>query len=533
MATTADSSTHQTAAERLVVLLDQAGVEVVFGIGGTHSLPMLGAFERSGSPRFVSARNEQGAGYMASGYARATGRPGVVITSTGPGALNALSALGDARFSSLPILHITTYADDDGDAFSGGIHESPHQNQVMALVGTKAVRASSADLDTPFWEAWNACGALPFGQVTLEIFSRTWNQEASLVGAPRPPGGVPVRPAGDLGPLVDAIAAARRPLLFCGGGVARSHAADAVVALAEHLDAPIMTSFQGKGVAGERHPLLLGTGPAEPAMRELASESDLVLVLGSKVSHLGTGGWTLPLPQQAFRIDPERDAHAHYPQMATIAGDARTACEKLLASAGARRSTGTAERVAAIRARVDADVAARGPEELQFVRELADGLPKDASLAFDMNKASFWCMKYLPLHRSGLHVMSSYMCMGSAIPMAVGLAEAGRPHVAAFVGDGGFQMGSSELPVIVERSLPIAIVVFVDGAYGLLRDNGRGEVRGAEHLGIDLWNPDYAELAKVFGFGHEVARSGRDLAAALDITGPTVVEVPLSFVKAW
>jgi hypothetical protein len=237
-------------AERLVALLEHAGVDVIFGVGGTHSLQLLGALERRSTVRFVAARNEQGAAYMAVGYARATRKVGVVLTSTGPGALNALSGIADAEYSSLPVLHITTWADHG--TYSGGIHESPFQSDVMAGVGDGVEQVVDGDVDTPFRAAWDRCSGSTPRPVTLEIYSKAWNAEVDAAGesAPVPAVGssgrsVPAAEAEMLDRFAAVLDGAQQPVIYAGGGVIRSGASAKLMELAEALGAPVVTSYQG------------------------------------------------------------------------------------------------------------------------------------------------------------------------------------------------------------------------------------------------------------------------------------------------
>lgn len=522
----------QTAvSDRLVQLLHAAGVEVVFGIGGTHSLSFIGAFERDPRVRFVSARNEQGAGYMASAYARLTGRPGVIVTSTGPGALNSLSGLADARWSSLPILHLTTFA--DLGTFSGGIHESPAQSEVMSLVGHTSHRVVDGDVDGPFWEAWCACTERPGRVATLEVHSKVWNTPATE--SPRAAGPAPATPPVSIESIVESLDDDVSVAIYVGGGVLRDDATQSMRALAEALDAPIVTSFQGKAVATWDHPLYIGPWATEEAVRELVASADVCLVFGSKLSALATGHWGLRLPAVTYWVDPAADRHGQYPDLVPIQGRSAGIAGRLL-DAVAPRERGMAHRVAAIRRRVHDAVSARAPVEVAFVRSFGEGLSGTELLSFDMNKASFWFMKYLPALADAPHSFSSYLCMGSALPYAIGLAEARPGHgVMALMGDGGFQMGITELATIAERRLPIAVTVFVDGAYGLLRDNGAiPGVRGSERLGVDLVNPDFGQLAAAFEMEYTVVEHGDELAQiARKVSAPTLVEVPLDFSRSW
>jgi len=527
-------SDKETVAERLVHLLEVAGADVLFGIGGTHSLPFLGALERRGSLRFVAARNEQGASYMAGGFARSRGRPGVVVTSTGPGALNALSGIADARWSSLPLLHITTFADEG--LFSGGIHESPEQAEVARRVGKSVFRIDSEIVDETFWEAWHVAQTPPEGPVTLEVFSRVWNVQARGAATE-----VPTEISGDtvscrpgVESVVSALASATNPVIFAGGGVIRAGAIDSVVDLAERLSAPVVTSYQGKPVGDWTHPLYLGPWGSEPSVRRLFASADVAVVLGSKLSALSTGQWTLPLPATTFWIDTVTADHGRYKEMSFVPGDIRQVCDDLLEQLPEKKTVAV-DSVYQIRQEVTDGAKARGPQEWSFVESLDAVLSDNAAVACDMNKASFWAAKYLPISNGRVQSFSSYLCMGSGVPAAIGMVESGRAMAVALVGDGSLQMSMAEMATIAERRCPIAIVVFVDGAYGLLRDNGAAEgVRGSRELGVKLWNPEFRQLADVYEFDFHSAATGKDLADALqDVRQPTLIAVPFEFSRHW
>ena len=531
------SSMSTTVAERLLELLEEAGVEVVFGIAGTQTIPLLGAFERRGKPRFISARNEQGAAYMATAYARATGRPGVIVTSTGPGALNAVSGLAEARFSTLPLLHITSFADTGH--FSGGIHETPMQTPLLEIVGIGAFKAAAEEIDTAFWQAWQCCTGTPAGPVSLELNARVWNKPAVLREAARSDANAAaVARPDDLGPLIDAARSAKSPLLYVGGGALCAGAKKEVVRLAQALGAPIVTSSQGKLVSDWNDPLYVGPWGADTLAHDLFKASDLAIVIGSKLSALSTLHWQMPLPAATFRIDARANVgtepHGKYTQLANLHGDAKAACETLLANVS-RNASGAEARVAAVRERVLGAARQRAPEAMRTIDVLGEFLSEDAAIALDMNKASFWFMKYLKMGSRAVQSFPSYLDMGSAIPAAIGLAEAGRKTVLASVGDGGFQMGMTEIGTLAQNRQAVSILVFNDGKYGLLKDNGVPDsVRGAKSLGIELRNPDFAKFADAFGLGYALVRSPEDLPGLLsDMREPRLLESRFEFSRQW
>jgi acetolactate synthase-1/2/3 large subunit len=534
-----------TVAERLITLLEEAGVEVVFGVGGTHTLAVLGALERRGRPRFLPVKNEQACSYAALAYARATGRPGVCLTSTGPGALNALSGIAEARLCATPMLHITSHV--NRGAYSAAVHESPFQTGTLELVGAAVFDVADVNIDGPFWRAWRRCtggtapgtgAALQPGPVSLELAAHTLTDPAVTREANPANDDLPWRPMPlpDLGQVAGTLTGAKRPVLYAGGGVRTPAARAAMEELALRAGTPIVTSIQGKQAAGWSHPLYLGPWAAEQAVHDLFGDADCALVIGSKLSGITTAQWTLPLPAATFRIDASPAEHGRYPGLVPVQGDAGEVCRALSAHVYPARP-GRTELAAGIRQAVRASARHRAPAECTFLRALSGALPADALIALDVNKASFWAAKFLPAPAHGTQVFSSYLCLGSSLPMGIGLAAAARPGqlVTIMVGDGGLQLSLSELATVAELEQPVALIVFVDGLYGLLRDNGaRPGVRGAEELGVRLKNPSFRGLAEAFGLGYRHVAEPRQVGPALDgINSPTLVEVREAFSRNW
>jgi len=527
--------------------LTRVGGTTVFGVGGTHTVPLLGAFERSGTIDFVAARTELGAAYMAIGFARATGRPGVVLTSTGPGALNAAAALADAAWSSVPLLHLTTEVASAGFAragFAGAVHETPAQSEILRLAGGAVVPAVDDAVDAAVDEAWTLATSRPTGPVTLVLPAGRWNEPARASAGP-----APIRPAprsGDaadlsipdhsdedaaLAALAAALTAAERPLIYAGGGAVRHDGGAAVRRLAETIGAPIVTSYQGKGIAGPAHPLWFGPTSSEAAVRECCARADVAVVFGANLSAAGTDQWRLPLPEQVWRVGYERRRHPHYPQLQEIHADAAAAADGLAGRLGPRRPWAD---VAAVRAEVDAGARRRGGLEMEFVDALREAPGTAALVALDMTKAGFWLIKHLPIAAAGHHAFSGYLAMGTALPMAIGMAVATGDAVLAVVGDGALQMSLAELAVVAERQLPVTILVIVDGAYGMLAENAAA-VGGSRRLGVELWNPDLPALVHAFGFGCADAEGPADLRRLLDkaTVAPRMILLTQKFTRQW
>jgi acetolactate synthase-1/2/3 large subunit len=515
-----------TVSDALVASLVRHGLDTVFGIGGTHTLQLLGSLERA-PIEFVPARTEVGAAYMAIGYARTTHQPAVVLTSTGPGALNAASALEDARWSSLPLIHLTTSV--GGADFAGAVHETRHQNELLALVGKGVLTVDLGAVDASVQQAVELACQEPAGPVTLDVPAGHWADRTTDVAAGPPP----PRPSGvpGLDELEEALRFAQRPLLFIGGGAIGADRGAGALALAERLGAPIITSYQGKPIASWDHELYLGPWATEPEVQALASSADVCIVLGSKLSALGTGYGKLMLPERTYRAALGRGRHAVYGHLRDIPGDAASTARALVQSLTPQAPWADC---GGIKRRVFEREELAHPGELGFLRAIEEARSGSSRFAADMSKAGFWAMKYLDCGTHGIHAFSSYLAMGTALPMAVGMAVANGEPVTALLGDGALQMSMAELATIGSLRLPITLLVIVDGAYGILRDNCAA-VGGSTSMGVDLWNPDLAEVGHAFGFEVSDADDpdGLRKALATDPTRPRMVLVHQEFSREW
>lgn len=522
-----------TVATAVAAALLDCGIDTMFGVGGTHTLALLGAIERRPEFRYVSARTEVGATAMAVGYARATGRAAAVLTSTGPGALNALSELADARWASLPLVHVTTSIGES--SFTAAVHETPEQSDLMAMVGKGCVPVDG-DVAGAVSRAVALAMARPRGPVTLDLRVGTLSDSAPSTNGRADAG--PVGTLGDLdpralAPLAEALDAARRPVLYVGGGALRGDNGTAVRDLAAVLGAPIVTSYQGKTVADWTFDTYLGPWAGEASVQALFAEADLAVVLGAKLSASGTDGWRLPLPGPGYRVDIAPNSHRHYPDLRPITADVGSAA-RWLATILRPRPGWAGNRVRTIRADVVAAARERGPVELGYIDALAAAEALPRLLTYDMTKGAFWAEKYLPGPPGSVQAVSSYLAMGTGLPMAIGMSVATGEPVLSILGDGGLQMSIAELATLAELQLPVTLVVLVDHAYGLLRDNGR-LVAGSENVGVALWNPDFTTLARAYGIECRTLAGADDLRHAMDkpAEGPRLLLLTEGFSRTW
>jgi acetolactate synthase-1/2/3 large subunit len=325
-----------------------------------------------------------------------------------------------------------------------------------------------------------------------------------------------------------ALAAARSPLIIAGGGVVLGDATGALQAVAEQLQAPVVTTREGKGAIDDRHPLSVGTMWVNRRLRHVLDAADVVLAVGSRVQ-----GFALPAVQTLIHVDIDaeqigRNSPVTYP----VAGDARLSLEALrdlLEAEPARPSR--ADEVRAMRGQALAQLHAIGPQ-FQMVDALRAGIPEDGVLVCDTATVAYACHMAYPVYEPRTYLSTSYMgTLGFGFPAALG-AKVARPDrpVVTVVGDGGFLFASNELATAVQHDIPTVTVVFDDGAYGNSNRDQREKFAGRE-LGTLLRNPDWVTLAKAFGADGvrvgDVADLPGALQGAIAANTPTVIAVPI------
>lgn len=530
------SKSRATGAEALAHQLEILGVEVVFGIPGVHNLAIFDAIRRS-AIRTVLVRHEQTAVYAADGFYRATGRLGVAITTTGPGAANAAGAMGEALASRSRVLHIATQVESRllaGRGGRGSLHESPNQRALMDAVSVWAATVARAEA-IPSMVARAAAEATAgrSGPVFLEIPHDFL--DAQVAWEPRPPVAGPgsVPDPSHIARAADLLGAARAPLVWAGGGANSGGAQEALRDVAEALDAPVVTTYAGKGVLAPEHPLSVVFPPHEPAVTKLIGTSDAILIVGSDLDSMDTQGWRLPLPRPRVSINSVlEDARRNYASDVVIESPARPALEALLGSLPRRRSGGGARRVERARAAATDSVRedSQARAAYRFVTTVSAALPAGTFVLADMCVAGYWYAGYAPVPgpRSFAYPVG-WGTLGFALPSAIGTTAAGRRSL-VICGDAGLMFGVGELATAVQEKYPIAVLVVNDDGYGMLRFDEKE--RFSSTFACDLHTPDFVALAGSFGVPAQRC-SRRDLAGALrwalSQDGPALVELRASF----
>jgi acetolactate synthase-1/2/3 large subunit len=532
-----------TCGEVLVKLLEGYGVEQVFGIPGVHTVELYRGLARS-SIRHVTPRHEQGAGFMADGYARTSGKPGVCFIITGPGMTNITTAMGQAYADSIPMLVISSV--QSRSQLGGGrgkLHELPNQG---ALVGGVAAFShtlmSAAQLPGVLARAFALFQAGRPRPVHIEIPLDVLVEEADDLPDSEP---VNIARAGAepaaIARMSQLLAGARRPLILAGGGAI--DAAAPLTRLAEVLNAPVALTINAKGMLASRHPLLIGSTQSLLATRALVADADVVLAIGTELAETDydvtfVGGFEIPGALLRIDIDPDQTVRNYPPKVALVA-DARTATEALLAELGKqplgeRDSAWGAARAGALRNELAQQWDAPTRAQTRFLETVLQELPEIVIVGDSTQPVYTGNLTFNPERpRRWFNSSTGYGTLGYALPAAIGawLGSASernaRAPVACLIGDGGLQFTLAELACAVEARTPIIVLLWNNQGYEEIKKYMVN--RDIEPVGVDIYTPDFIGVAKALGCAAEAIDSVdglRDaLRAASDRQGPTLIEI--------
>ena len=504
------------------------GITAIFGIPGTHNLEFYRPLADLGI-RAVTNRHEQGSGYGADGWSQQTGLPGVVITTSGPGLQNAMSAIGTAFFESRPLIVLSPGVPLGAEfADVGTLHETKDATAMVAAIAEWSRRVSSAaEAVQAVHDAFHLFRTGRPRPVHIEIPLDVLEAPAEVPAEDRRPRSMPDRVSGDPIALAEAarlLSAARTPVIVAGGGAV--DAAHQIVAVAERLGAPVLTTLNGKAVLDERHPLSLGSNLRLAAARAVAEDADVLLVIGSKLGEAELWAPRLEARGAVIRIDisPEQ-RDKNLAATVGLTGDAAAVTDALLpllpdAARPARDLT--VER---------AETRETAPDTVVLAEVIADALPADAIIAGDSSQIVYLALGSVlrQEHPHSLLYTPTYATLGYGLPAAIGaaVAQTERP-VVTVIGDGALMFCVNELVTAVEQRLDVTVVCVDNGGYAEIRQNELD--RGMAPVGVDLVQPDWAALATAFGATGRSVASRADIApsirAAIADGGVQLVHIP-------
>lgn len=514
--------------------IDDAGVGAVFTVAGGHFLPTYHEMGRSGATAVVPARHEQGAGYMASGYALASGQPGVVLSGApGPGATNLVTAVANAQADSIPLLVLT--AQVDRRYVHRNILQYCDNVGLFAPFCKSSVQAASLD-EVPNLIATGlqlAASGRP-GPVHIALPQNLQADSADRIESLSPVSDTTATPAAPtIDALVERLERSRRPAVLAGHGVLRSRGSSALRALCERLGAPVATSRSGIGSIFTSHPRsvgMLGFYGTDTA-RDAIGTADLVLVVGCALGEQTTFGWRRDLfaaGAELVQIDADSSQiNRVYPVNQGIVGSADAVLAAIAPRVGQRDPWFNA-RPQRTSPQNDPD---RGLSAAAVVAALNEAMPADAVVSADIGNHRLWVCEQLDVSRpEGLLQSCEFDAMGFSLPAAIGAAVAlSGTTTVAIAGDGGFVHTMGELAVARDLGLPLLAVVFVDGALGILRHQAEA-MYGEDHF-VRLGPIDFAGVAQAFGIEARTVTDETDLTRAfewaLSLGGPSLLAVAI------
>ncbi|CAN5620295.1 thiamine pyrophosphate-binding protein [soil metagenome] len=513
----------------VVETLMALGVSHVFGIPGQHALGLFDAIRRS-DLTFVSSRVENNSAFEADGYTRATGEVGVLFLSTGPGALTALGALQEAYATGVPLLVITSQVPRAGLGQRKGMLHQLDDQQRSALNVTKstAVIREAAEIPSLLADAWGLAQSAPAGPTWVEI-----PEDVLLDATQVPPVSTVVTHIAERPPrteLIDAAATllnnAERPVILAGGGVRRSPGGpEAVRILAEHLDAPVVSTVGGKGAIRFDHPLSAASWIEDRHTTELLEQADVLLAAGTSFGEVTSNYFTLRPQGRVIQIDAEpRVLESNHPAL-SIHADAAPALQALAEAVTPRAPVRGAAVASDLRESVQRRLSAQDLDlELTLMRDLRAAVPGDAHSFWDMTIAGYWAWSAWDPRDGEFHSAQGAGGLGFAYPAALGAAIGSGARTFAVSGDGGAMYSIAELATARQHNANVTWLIIDDGGYGILREYMTGAFGQA--TATELARPDFVALAQSFGVpAHRVTADdvGDVIAETFTTEGPAVV----------
>ncbi len=523
-------------AEILCQGLVDAGVEVIFGYPGGAIMPFYHALPDYPRLRHILVRHEQAAAHAADGYARASGRVGVCVATSGPGATNLVTGLAAAHMDNSPVVAITGQVSRPmigRDAFQ----ETDIIGITLPITKHSYLVQDAADLADVVAEAMAVALEGRPGPVVIDVPKDVQNQKVAVAPRPQQPtrrDRSPVAPSVEEGVRQAArlIKGAERPLLMIGHGVILGQAYAEVRALAEKTGIPVVTTLLGISAFPDGHALHLGMPGmhGEVHVNRAIQHADVIIGIGLRFDDRVTGN-TASFARQAriVHVDLDRtEIGKNVPVAVGIVGDARDVTRRLLAAVEPRRCDRWLEHIRSFtRTRAASYRGELSPEAI--LASICETTHGECTIVSDVGQHQMWVAKLFPYQRPNTHITSGGLgAMGFAVPAALGvhLARPGET-VWAISGDGGFQMNMAEIATMVQEGLPVKMAVFNNGYLGMVRQ-WQQFFHEKRYSCTPIWSPDYVKLAEAYGIPGYRVKDTDDLAATVERAnaerGPVLVE---------
>lgn len=516
-------------------------IDTVFGIPGKQSLPLNEAIGARDDIRFVVARHETAVTHQAWGYAETSGRMAATVVIPGPGDMNAMNGLKNALNDCTPILHIAIETDPElrgGD----GIHETPPDTYDNVVKHNHVVQNPQATIAS-LKQAITLARTPPKGPVRVGIPKSFLSMDVPLAEARYSRVQNPTAiPSEAISAAAELLADARDPIILAGGGVRAAEASDELIALAERLQTPVVTTYKGKGTIPDDHDLAIGclSGSASPELLEELERSEILLGIGSDFDAVATRGFTVDLPEKLVHItlNPDDIGEAYDPTVGIVADAAESVSalvnelegQTVRSSSGASRARGvrsaTEQRIRPLRDR-------RPPTSVDVLQTVRDALPRETIVAADAGGFRVWALNTFDAYGPRRYVNpGSWATMGTGVPSAIGakLANPDKP-VVALTGDGGLLMCVHELHTAAAEEIPIIIIVLNNNDYAIISEEaGRSYDLHEGEYGWGKQCVDFSTVAAGMGLTSIRVDTSDELQSEIDsaLTSqmPTLIEIP-------
>jgi acetolactate synthase-1/2/3 large subunit len=529
---------QMTGGQAVVQALQREEVECVFGLPGVQIMGIYDAFYGQSDVRLITVLHEQTTTYMADGYARVSGKPGVGLVVPGPGIQNASAALGTAYSCSSPVLLVAGQIESDMlGQDKGALHEINDQLDIVRPVTKWCQRVLRVeDIPTAIHEAMRQMHTGRPRPTVVEVPPDVLAMQAE-VNLPTPQHYPSLSPdRASLQRAAALLVGAKKPLIWAGGGAMLGDAATELLALAEALGAPVATTPEGKGVIPEDHALALGVGyygHGSPALA--APRADVVLAVGTRLTGQMRGSTGLRAPQRLIHLDVDATVIGkNYPAEVSLVGHAKPALQMLLDLVRTQEIPAhrwPRQELEEIGRDSQAWLRQQAPLQYEIIGQIQQVLQDDAVVVSGITNIGYWSHFALRLRRPRSYLGASYFAtLGFAFPTALG-AKVAAPtrQVLSLSGDGGFMYALPELATAVQYGINVVALVFADGAFGASNNDQRSRFHGRV-VGTQIHNPNFVQVAEAFGAkGIRAApeRLAEALGEAFDANQPTLIEVPV------
>lgn len=523
---------RMTGGRAIVRTIVEHGVNTIFGLPGVQLDQLFNALhDERNAVRVIHPRHEQAAGYMAFGYAQSTGKPGVYAVVPGPGLLNTTAALSTAYACYAPVLALTGQIPSGaiGQGY-GLLHEIPDQLGTFRSLTRWAERIQhTAHAPRQVHEAFRQMLSGPRRPVGLEMAMDLLGVEAEVdIGEAIAPDTPPSPDQDQIKAAAELLGKASSPVIVVGGGAI--DAAEPVLAVAEMLQAPVISNRQGRGIVSDRHYL----SQTQLAGHRLWEKADAVLAVGTRLQqHRMIWGTDAGLPVVRIDLDPTQMTRLGRPKVGIVAdaADALTALANSLPAHNQARAS-REEELTALKRSVKAELEEKLAPQMAYVHALREALPEDGIYVDDLTQIGYVGRGAFPIYRPRSLIASGYQgTLGSGYGTALGVkvANPDKP-VLSVNGDGGFMFGVQELSTAVHHGIDVVAVVFNDQAYGNVK-RMQEDLYGGRVIATELRNPDFPGLAAAFGMHGETVGSPEQLRTAIERAfargGPCLIEVPI------